>query len=49
MGEATPDARPDRVLRRTVLAVALLNLGYFGIEFWAARVAGSVALFADSI
>ncbi|WP_309663558.1 cation diffusion facilitator family transporter [Tabrizicola sp.] len=36
-------------LRRTVLIVALLNLGYFGIEFVAALRIGSVALFADSI
>jgi Co/Zn/Cd efflux system component len=36
-------------LRRTVRLVALLNLGYFGIEFTVARVIGSVSLFADSI
>ena len=36
-------------LRRTVLIVALLNLGYFGVEFTAALRIGSVALFADSI
>jgi Co/Zn/Cd efflux system component len=29
--------------------VALLNLGYFGIEFSVARAIGSVSLFADSI
>src|SRR5262249_28814575 len=29
--------------------VALLNLGYFGIEFVVARAIGSVSLFADSI
>jgi Co/Zn/Cd efflux system component len=34
-------------LRRTVLVVALLNLGYFGIEFVVALAIGSVALFAD--
>lgn len=36
-------------LRRTVLIVALLNLGYFGIEFVVAMTIGSVSLFADSI
>jgi Co/Zn/Cd efflux system component len=36
-------------LRRAVLAVALLNLGYFGIEFAVALAIGSVSLFADSI
>jgi Co/Zn/Cd efflux system component len=36
-------------LRGAVTLVALLNLGYFGIEFTAARIIGSVSLFADSI
>jgi Co/Zn/Cd efflux system component len=36
-------------LRRAVLVVALLNLGYFGIEFAVALAIGSVSLFADSI
>lgn len=36
-------------LRRTVLIVALLNLGYFGIEFAVALAIGSVSLFADSV
>ncbi|KFL29777.1 cobalt transporter [Devosia riboflavina] len=36
-------------LRRTVLIVAILNLGYFGIEFAVATTIGSVSLFADSI
>lgn len=40
---------PDSALRRTVLWVALLNLGYFGVEFGVARAIGSVSLFADSI
>lgn len=40
---------PDRALRRTVLIVALLNLGYFGIEFTAALRINSVSLFADSV
>lgn len=37
------------VLRRAIRLVALLNLGYFGIEFVVARAIGSVSLFADSI
>ena len=36
-------------LRRTVLIVALLNLGYFGIEFAVALHIGSVSLFSDSV
>ena len=36
-------------LRRAVRLVALLNLAYFGVEFWVARSIGSVSLFADSI
>lgn len=39
----------DDDARQTVLAVALLNLAYFGIEFSAALAVGSVSLFADSI
>jgi Co/Zn/Cd efflux system component len=39
----------DSVLRRTVLLVAFLNLGYFGVEFSIALHIGSVSLFADSI
>ena len=36
-------------LSRVVLLVALLNLGYFGVEFAVALAIGSVSLFADSI
>jgi len=36
-------------LRRIVLFVALLNLGYFGVEFLVALSIGSVSLFADSV
>ncbi len=36
-------------LRRVVLVVALLNLGYFFVEFTVALVAGSVSLLADSV
>jgi Co/Zn/Cd efflux system component len=39
----------DSGLRRVVLIVALLNLAYFGIEFYVALVIGSVSLFADSV
>jgi Co/Zn/Cd efflux system component len=39
----------DAALRRTVMLVALLNLGYFGVEFTVALAIGSVSLFADSI
>jgi Co/Zn/Cd efflux system component len=36
-------------LRGAVRLVALLNLGYFGVEFAVAAAIGSVALFADSV
>ena len=36
-------------LRRTVAAVCLLNLAYFGVEFGAALSIGAASLFADSI
>lgn len=39
----------DLGLRRAVRLVALLNLGYFGVEFGVALAIGSVSLFADSI
>ena len=39
----------DADLRRAVLTVALLNLGYFGVEFAVALAIGSVSLFADSV
>ncbi len=41
--------RDRQVLRRTVFWVAVLNLGYFVVEYAAASVISSVALFADSI
>ena len=44
----TSDALPI-ALRRTVLTVAGLNLGYFFVEFAVALAIGSVALFADSV
>lgn len=40
---------PDYALRRAVLIVALLNLGYFGVEFTAALRINAVSLFADSV
>jgi len=45
-GAAQPDAGR---LRRVVLVVACLNLGYFFVEFLVALSAGSVALLADSV
>ncbi len=39
----------DAGLRRVVRIVALLNLGYFAVEFAVARTVGSVSLFADSV
>lgn len=39
----------EGALRRVVRWVAILNLGYFGIEFAVAITIGSVSLFADSI
>ncbi len=36
-------------LRKAIKIVALLNLGYFGIEFFIAHTIGSVSLFADSV
>ena len=42
------DAR-NPALRRAVIEVALLNFGYFFVEFAVARSIGSVSLFADSI
>lgn len=43
------DGSLSPALRRTVIAVALLNLGYFGVEFAVALAIGSVSLFADSV
>lgn len=40
---------PNEGLRRVVRLVALLNLGYFGVEFAVALAIGSVSLFADSV
>jgi Co/Zn/Cd efflux system component len=45
---SAPSVEP-RLLRRTVLVVALLNLSYFFVEFSVAVVAGSVSLLADSV
>jgi Co/Zn/Cd efflux system component len=40
---------PTAELRRAVLLVAALNLGFFGVEFAMALAIGSVSLFADSV
>lgn len=42
-------ALSDPALRRVVVLVAVLNLGYFAIEFAVATAIGSVSLFADSV
>jgi len=44
-----PTQITDDALRRVVRLVAILNLGYFGIEFAVALAIGSVSLFADSV
>jgi Co/Zn/Cd efflux system component len=44
-----PSQHTDPALASAVRWVALLNLGYFGIEFAVAVAIGSVSLFADSI
>jgi Co/Zn/Cd efflux system component len=45
----TQHAPTDGGLRQVVKWVAVLNLGYFGIEFAVALSIGSVSLFADSV
>src|SRR5215468_10530127 len=50
MDAHVPSTSPDSAaLRQAVRLVALLNLGYFGVEFAVALAIGSVSLFADSI
>jgi Co/Zn/Cd efflux system component len=50
MDKHVPHTIPDgTALRQAVRLVAMLNLGYFGIEFAVALAIGSVSLFADSI
>ncbi|MGC1413023.1 MAG: cation transporter [Acetobacteraceae bacterium] len=44
-----PPSTQDAELRGAVRLVAVLNLGYFGIEFSVAVAIGSVSLFADSV
>ncbi|HEY8683804.1 MAG TPA: cation transporter [Rhodanobacter sp.] len=44
-----PTTTHGAALRRVVRIVALLNLGYFGVEFAVALAIGSVSLFADSV
>ena len=38
----------DPKLRKVVIAVAVLNLAYFGVEFAVALIIGSVSLFTDN-
>src|SRR5262245_4661465 len=47
--EGDPMNSDNAALRRAVIVVALLNLGYFAVEFSVALHIGSVSLFADSI
>jgi Co/Zn/Cd efflux system component len=49
MGDGTYEAALRRRLRRTVLAVAGLNLAYFFVESGVALAIGSVSLLADSV
>src|SRR5215831_12746263 len=50
MDQHVPHTNTDRTaLRQAVQLVAMLNLGYFGVEFAVALAIGSVSLFADSI
>ena len=46
--DISPTSTDGVALRRTVRLVALLNLGYFGVEFAVALAIESVSLFADS-
>jgi Co/Zn/Cd efflux system component len=46
---AMPAPSSHHGLSRVVRLVALVNLGYFGVEFAVALAIGSVSLFADSI
>ena len=46
--QPSQDEQPSG-LRRVVVAVAFLNLAYFGVEFAVALSIGSVSLFADSV
>ena len=46
---STPNQASDPALRRAVGIVALLNLGYCGVEFAVALAIDSVSLFADSV
>ena len=48
-GHHAEDERDGRTLRRVVIAVAIANAAYFGVEFAVGLAIGSVSLFADSI
>ena len=52
LAQGAPLCQPwemDPKLRKVVIAVAVLNLAYFGVEFAVALIIGSVSLFADSV
>lgn len=49
MAMKAAEAQHHPGLRRAIVWVAALNLGYFGIEFAVALAIGSVSLFADSV
>src|SRR5688572_32793722 len=48
-GILVAEITPSQTLRRAVLTVAILNLGYFFVEFTSAISISSASLFADSI
>src|SRR5688572_16082571 len=48
-GILVAEITPSQSLRRAVMTVAILNLGYFFVEFASAISISSVSLFADSI
>lgn len=48
-GAEDAEERPADRLQRIVLIVAMLNFGYFFVEFAVALAAGSVSLLADSV
>lgn len=49
MSNEQREMRRDTALKRTVSIVAMLNLGYFGVEAYVALQIASVSLFADSV
>lgn len=49
MADLDPKRLHDDELKKIVLIVAILNIGYFFVEFGSAMFIGSVSLFADGI